>query len=106
MSKRSKACDISLKVRNEVMKRDKKQCIICGSNYGLQIAHFVSRARGGLGKPQNLGVMCVCCHHEMDNGKYHKLLQNQFREHLMAHYPDWEEKDLIYNKWSDFNGIS
>ena len=98
-SKRSRACDISQKVRKEVMKRDGGQCIVCGSNYGLQIAHFISRARGGLGKCENLGVMCVSCHSAMDNGKYHKELQELFREHLKAHYEDWNEEDLIYNKW-------
>lgn len=101
-SKRSKACDISTKVRTEVMERDGGQCIICGSYRWLQIAHFISRARGGLGKPQNLGVMCVSCHSAYDNGKYHKEIEKAFREHLKAHYPDWDEKDLIYNKWRDF----
>jgi hypothetical protein len=98
-SKRSKACDISPKVRKEVLERDGK-CIICGTTYGLQIAHYVSRARGGLGIPQNLAAMCVKCHGEMDNGKYHKEHQKAFREHLKAHYEGWNEKDLVYKKWS------
>ena len=97
-SKRSRACDISPKVRKEVLERDKK-CIICGATYGLQIAHYISRARGGLGIPQNLGAMCVKCHGEMDNGKYHKEHQNAFREHLKAHYEGWNEKELYYDKW-------
>lgn len=97
-SKRSRACDISPKVRKAVLERDKK-CIICGAIYGLQIAHYISRARGGLGIPQNLAAMCVKCHGEMDNGKYHKEHQNAFREHLKAHYEDWNEKELYYDKW-------
>ena len=99
-SKMSKACDISPKVRKEVLERDDYQCIICGKNYGLQIAHYISRARGGLGKPENLATMCVSCHSAMDNGKHHKELQNAVREHLQSHYDDWNEKDLIYTKWS------
>ena len=95
-SKRSKACDISPKVRKEVLERDKK-CIICGVTYGLQIAHYISRARGGLGIAQNLAAMCVKCHGEMDNGKYHKEHQNAFREHLKAHYEGWNEKELYYD---------
>lgn len=98
-SKRSKACDISPKVRQKVLERDGHRCIICGDNYGLQIAHYVSRARLGLGIPQNLATMCVSCHASMDNGKSHKELQKCVREHLKAHYEDWNEKDLIYNKW-------
>ena len=99
-SKMSRACDISPKVRQEVLERDNYQCIICGANQGLQIAHYISRARGGLGNSQNLATMCVSCHFSYDNGKHHKEIQNAFREHLQAHYENWNEKDLIYKKWS------
>ena len=100
MSKMSKACDISPKVRAEVLERDNHCCIICGSNYGLQIAHYISRARGGLGIPQNLVVMCPYCHFEFDNGKLHTQITSLVQEHLTAHYDNWNEKDLIYKKWS------
>lgn len=100
MSKMSKACDISPKVRQEVLERDKHQCIICGANHGLQIAHYISRARGGLGIAKNLGAMCVSCHFQYDNGKLHKEIGQAFREYLKAHYEEWNEKDLIYKKWS------
>ena len=100
MSKISKACDISPKVRQEVLERDRHQCIICGSNQSLQIAHYVSRARLGLGKAENLAVMCASCHFQMDNGQFHKELQKAVREYLQAHYDNWNEKDLIYKKWS------
>ena len=47
MSKRSKACDITPKVRREVMERDKR-CVNCGRTNMLTIAHvYVSRAHGG-----------------------------------------------------------
>lgn len=100
MSKISKACDISPKVREEVLKRDNNRCIICGVNHGLQIAHYVSRARLGLGIPQNLAVMCAECHFQFDNGKLHTEIEKPFREHLKAHYEDWNKEDLIYKKWS------
>lgn len=99
MSKRSKACDISSSVRKTVHERD-KYCIICGSNSNLQIAHYISRARGGLGIPQNLGLMCLNCHFQFDNGKLHNEIKALFKRHLRAHYPDWQERDLIYKKWS------
>lgn len=99
-SKLSKACDISPSVRKEVMKRDEEHCIVCGSYRNLQIAHFISRGRLGLGIPQNLGVMCLECHFQYDNGKFHREIENLFREHLKAHYEDWNEKDLVYKKWS------
>ncbi len=99
-SKRSKACDISTKVRKEVLERDNYSCIICGANQRLQIAHYISRARSGLGIPQNLAAMCVSCHFSYDNGKYHKEIGEAFEKHLKAQYEGWNEKDLIYKKWS------
>ena len=98
-SKLSRACDISPKVRKEVMERDGHKCIICGSHSNLQVAHFVSRSRLGLGIPQNLAILCACCHFEFDNGKSHREIQKLVREHLQALYEDWNEKDLIYSKW-------
>lgn len=99
-SKRSRACDITPKVRNEVLKRDNFQCVICGEKNNLQIAHYISRARLGLGIPQNLATMCVSCHFNYDNGKYHKEIKNLVQGHLKAYYEGWNEKDLIYKKWS------
>ena len=99
-SKISKACDISPKVRQNVLERDNYQCIICTAKKDLQIAHYISRARLGLGKPENLAVMCAHCHFQYDNGNYHNEIKNLFKEHLTAHYEGWNEKDLIYKKWS------
>ena len=99
MSKISKACDISPKVREEVMKRDGGKCIICGAVFSLQIAHYISRARLGLGIPENLGVMCSHCHFQYDNGKFHNEIKKLFREHLEANYEEWNEKNLTYRKW-------
>lgn len=99
-SKRSKACDISPTVRQEVVERDNCQCIVCGSNQYLQIAHYISRGRLGLGIPKNLGVMCIHCHMAFDNGKRHNEIKEIFQEYLKSHYPGWDEKDLVYKKWS------
>ena len=91
-------CDISPKVRKEVLERDGYCCIICGDAFGLQIAHYISRARLGLGIPQNLGAMCFRCHRSMDQGDGHKELQSKFKTYLQGHYEDWDEKDLVYSK--------
>lgn len=103
MSKVSKACDISREVRKTVTDRDKGRCIVCGSANNLQVAHFVSRARLGLGIPENLALLCIRCHSSYDNGKEHIEIQNLFRTHLQEHYPEWDEKNLIYSKWRNFN---
>ena len=44
--------------------------------------------------------MCVECHFQYDNGKFHREIESLFREHLKAHYEDWNEKNLVYRKWS------
>ncbi len=100
MSKRSKACDISPAVRDKVLKRDNYTCIICG-RYEVQIAHYISRARGGLGIPENLACLCPQCHHEYDNGKLHKEIKKALEDYLRQHYSEWDNKRLIYSKWED-----
>lgn len=83
-----------------MLKRDDCKCFICGEKHNLQIAHYISRARLGLGIPQNLAVMCFSCHFQYDNGKLHTEIKNQFKGYLKAHYDNWNEKDLVYKKWS------
>lgn len=45
MSKRSKACDISPKVKKKVWERDNHCCIICGSPYAMPNAHYIKRSQ-------------------------------------------------------------
>lgn len=98
MSKASKACDISPAVRQEVYERDGRACIICGSYDGIQVAHYISRARLGLGTPRNLACMCLSCHMDYDNGKLHREIKSAFKGYLQAKYDDWDEKALVYRK--------
>lgn len=99
MSKASKACDISPKVRKEVTERDEGMCIVCGTMQGIQIAHYISRARLGLGIPENLACMCHRCHFDYDNGKRHGEIKMLFEAHLRANYGQWDEKELTYKKY-------
>ena len=98
-SKIKKACDISPAVRREVIDRD-KVCIICGRR-GEEIAHYISRARLGLGIPQNLGYLCQICHFNYDNGKLHKEIKNLFKAYLQEYYDNWDENKLTYRKWNN-----
>lgn len=98
-SKRTKACDISPAVRKEVVDRDNGMCIVCGTTQGIQIAHYVSRARNGLGVPQNLACLCYKCHFDYDNGKLHEEIKSLFKGHLKAKYERWDETELTYKKW-------
>ena len=97
-SRRTKACDISNKVRQEVRERDSDCCIFCG-RYGSQVAHYIARSHAGLGIPQNLVLACVECHHCMDNTDQRERYREKAREYLKSKYPDWDESKLYYNKW-------
>ena len=99
MSKVSKACDISSKVSKEVKERDGGRCIICGSQNNIQIAHYISRARLGLGIPDNLVCMCASCHYEYDNGKYHFQIKNALEDYLKQHYEGWNVENITYKKY-------
>ena len=107
MSKRSKACDITQSVKEIVWIRDNQSCIICGK-LGSPNSHYISRAKGGLGIPQNIVTMCIDCHNAYDNG-YDKerkdYIKEKTKEYLKAQYRNWNEEDLIYNKWKKFGKI-
>lgn len=107
MSKRSKACEISQKVKEIVWNRDKHCCIICGK-LGSPNSHYISRAKGGLGVEQNIVTMCIYCHNAYDNG-YDKELKEYIREktksYLKTKYKNWKEEDLYYNKWKNYGKI-
>lgn len=104
MHKRAKACDISQEVKARVWERDKGCCIICGNPQAMPNAHYIRRSQGGLGIEQNVVTLCTDCHNEFDNGsgKYSEAIKKAVRDYLQSQYDDWSEKDLIYDKWRDF----
>lgn len=100
-SRRSKACDISMKVKEKVFARDGGRCVICGNAYNVMPnAHYISRAKGGLGIEQNIFTACtnltnLKCHSRFDDygiGK-EKVIAN-----FKKHYENWNEEDLYYKK--------
>lgn len=93
----TKACDISPAVKGEVGQRDGGRCVLCGAP-GQPNAHFIPRARGGLGVAWNVVTLCWYCHNEYDNGPCRKALEAEIRAYLMRCYPNWEESALIYHK--------
>lgn len=98
-SKRSKACDISKKVRAEVKERDHSRCIWCGKFIAFpQLCHYISRGSGGLGIPENLVCGCADCHREADQGLHTQRYKQAMREHLKRCYPDWDESKLRYRR--------
>lgn len=98
-SKRSKACDISVKVKAQVWERDGCCCIICGSPHAMPNMHYIRRSQGGLGIPQNVVTGCLECHNAFDNGDKRKEYGELIKSYLQSQYPDWDEEKLRYEKY-------
>lgn len=96
-SKRSKACDIPLTVKQVVAERDKGHCLVCGRQ-GSSNAHYIPRSQGGLGIEQNIVTLCPSCHNDYDNGFKRKEIRQILKDYLSSKYKDWDEKKLIYRK--------
>lgn len=52
---------ISESVRSEVWRRDRGQCVFCGSKENLQFDHIIPVSRGGATTAQNLQLLCQQC---------------------------------------------
>jgi len=103
MHKRTKAVAITPKVRQEVEERDNHQCVFCHTTKDVRgEMHYIRRSQGGLGIPQNLLTGCRKCHAEFDEGKNKEYYRQKAKEYLQSIYPDWNEEDLVYNKWKGF----
>lgn len=107
MNDKTKACQITRATKEKVYLRDGQHCILCGRwcEVDNACAHFISRARGGLGIEQNILTLCPTCHYEYDNANRvtsRKQKEELFRGYLKEKYPDWKEEDLIYDKWRCF----
>ena len=97
-SKRSKATDISQKVKNAVWERDKHQCIICHSGTASPNAHYIPRSAGGLGIEENIVTLCNQCHREYDQSTERELIGRRIEAYLKRKYPKWEKENIIYKK--------
>ena len=98
MNTRTKQTDIDAKIRAVVHNRDNRRCVYCGrTDKPIELAHYISRAQGGLGIPQNLISLCPECHGEYD-GEQRSKIRGYLAGYLRAAYPDWEERQLIYRK--------
>ena len=98
MHKRTKALDILKSVKDKVWERDNHRCIICGSSQAMPNAHYISRAKGGLGIKENIVTLCQKCHHEFDNTFKRKELGKYIRVYLDILYPDFTDEDRRYKK--------
>lgn len=105
-TKRSKATDIPMSVKKTVFERDNGCCVICGNSYNVMPnAHYISRAKGGLGIEQNIFTACTRltkndCHYKFDNGtkEEKEMLKTIVKKYLKSKYSDWNEDNLRYKK--------
>ena len=98
MHKRTRACAISKKTKQRVYERDMGACIFCGAP-GLPEAHVIPRSQGGLGIEENIVTVCRPCHDKLDNSVQRQQMLQKAAEHLERFYPDWNQKNLVYDKW-------
>ena len=101
MTARTKATDITPKVRAIAMRRDNHRCIYCGTTYMLQLAHvFVNRSHSGLGVEQNLVTLCIEHHMSLDNGKIEKSkpIRDVAEFYLRHHYGEIDIESLKFRK--------
>lgn len=97
LSSRTKATDISAKVRKQVNERDNGCCVLCGTPHNLQVAHYISRSNGGLGIVENLVLLCIKCHKDYDQSTSRERIRNYLHVYLSRYY-DMENTNLIYRK--------
>ena len=98
MHRRTKALQISPKVKKIVYERDGGLCIFC-KGCGDPVCHFVSRGQGGLGIEENIICACAECHRMMDQTTNRDRMKSIAREYLKSKYPNWNEEELYYKKW-------
>lgn len=106
-SKRAKATDIPQCVKKKVFERDNYSCVVCGNTYNIYPnAHFISRAKGGLGVEENIVTLCTNltdnkCHYKYDNGtsKEREDIEILIENYLKFFYPSWNKEDLMYRKY-------
>ncbi len=100
MHNRTKAVAIPSDVKKAVEKRDNYMCIFCKETRNVHgEAHIIARSQGGLGIEKNLVTVCRKCHDLMDNSQARSLYVEKAKEYMKSIYPDWNEHDLVYNKW-------
>ena len=106
VSRRARACDISVRVKREVWERDGGACVVCGNTVNVAPnAHVIPRSQGGLGIPQNIVTLCTDftpnrCHWQYDHGGDRERIGKIIRAYLSSVYPGWDEERVVYDKWS------
>lgn len=97
MHKQTKATSITAAVKKAVWARDGGRCVLCG-RAGNPWCHYISRAQGGLGRPENIVTLCDPCHRRLDQSADRAALKAALANYLSSIYPGWDESNLVYRK--------
>ena len=97
-AKRTKACDISKRVKEKVWERDNHCCVICGSTSAMPNAHFIPRSKGGLGIEENIITLCNDCHRKFDQSDERIQIKQYLQNYLEMKYPCWNISNLVFKK--------
>lgn len=116
-STQAKAREFHQKTRARIRERDRGECIFCKMMYKMEgstefsrniksIMHYIPRSKNGLGIEQNGATGCEYHHHMLDNGAEgnRKEMMEIFKTYLQSFYPDWNEENLVYDKWNFLGG--
>ena len=96
--------DFTKQSKQIIIERD-SCCIYCGAHHRLTYAHNIPRSKGGLGIPQNGVLLCIRCHHALDNGHDSDLanaIQEYIDSYLKRHYGEIKRSEATYQKWKGY----
>lgn len=69
----SKRIIVTKKTYNEVFKRDKEKCRLCGTSLNLHLHHIVYRSedKNLVNEPKNCIMLCARCHRLVHSNKHY-----------------------------------
>jgi hypothetical protein len=86
--------DITEKTRDEVLKRDNNQCVICKRRELLQLHHIIKRKDGGNHTADNLVTLCASCHRHIETGDVEYATNKCFKNAKKYYHVNDSDEDL------------
>ena len=59
-------------------------------------AHYLPRAKGGLGVEENIVTLCAQCHFNFDQTTKRTGYGEAIKKYLQDHYEDWSEDKIKF----------
>ena len=73
------------RIRPIILKRDNKQCVLCGKPY-QELHHITYRSGVGQHEEKNLCCLCWHCHRIVAHGQHSKQIRERLRNILSERY--------------------